>query len=79
MNPYPMVKHFPTDPHQDKRLRGWWYDFHRELARRGAINVVTGPSHPREFLEMMGGAYEFVKEIKRVIDPHNILNPGVLF
>jgi len=79
MNPYPLVRHIPTDPGQDKRFKGWWYDFHRELARRGAVNVVTGPSHPREFLEGMGSAYELVKEIKRCIDPNNILNPGVLF
>jgi FAD/FMN-containing dehydrogenase len=79
MNPYPAVKHIPNDPEQNKRVKGWWHDFHRELARRGAINVVTGPTHPREFLEGMGNAYELVKEIKRFLDPNNILNPGVLF
>jgi glycolate oxidase len=61
-----------------------WIDFKTELARvslkhGGSISSCHGTTRAGDaelVPEEMGGGWEVMKEIKRVLDPNNIMNPG---
>jgi glycolate oxidase len=61
-----------------------WIDFKTELARvtlkhGGSISSCHGTTRAGDaelVPEEMGGGWEVMKQIKRVLDPNNIMNPG---
>ncbi|HWP60053.1 MAG TPA: FAD-binding oxidoreductase [Candidatus Acidoferrales bacterium] len=70
----------PYDPEDVARLRKWMGMVAEFTNRRGV--VWTAPTlstkGPLPY-GRLGSLYELVKEIKRLIDPNNILNPGALY
>jgi glycolate oxidase len=61
-----------------------WVDAKREIARvaiehGGSISACHGSCREGEVdlvPEELGGGYEVMKKIKRVLDPNNVMNPG---
>jgi len=80
MNPYPLTGFYdPVDQEELGRYEVYWRDLHLGLTKLGCVQYVYGPNLPREILEELGPAYELMKRVKKLIDPQNIMNPGVLF
>lgn len=80
MNPYPLTGFYnPVDKEELKRFEAYWRDLHLGLTKLGCVQYVYGPNLPKEVLEELGPAYELMKKVKKLIDPKNIMNPGVLF
>lgn len=70
----------PYDPEDVNRLLKW-FGLIREAGNRKGV-IWTSPTlstRGAEPYERLGSAYEWVKEIKRLVDPHNILNPGAIY
>jgi glycolate oxidase len=72
------------EPHLTDETWAAWVDTKRELARvsieaGGSISAGHGAARAGDVdlvpLEM-GGAYEVMKKIKRLLDPNNVMNPG---
>lgn len=49
------------------------------VVKRGWAPHSLGRLWPREALELMGPHYDLLKRIKKLFDPNNILNPGILY
>lgn len=71
-----LAETFPENPHEMEKLRKWWEEIHVRYTKMGCVQYLIGDVHPRMVAEQLGSAYEFVKRIKKEIDPHNIMNPG---
>ena len=67
-----------TNKKEIKKFADFWKDFHLELAKIGCVSYHAGIGHPREMLEWTGPTYELTKNIKQLLDPNGIMNPGVL-
>lgn len=69
----------PYDEEELKKLRSWMGRVHEFCNRKGvawtAPTLATKGPYP---FERLGSYYALVKEIKRLVDPNNILNPGAL-
>lgn len=74
------VYYNPYDPEDVAKLRAWMAKVHEFSNQKGVVwtapAVSTKGAHP---FERLGKAYDLVKEIKRLVDPNNILNPGTIF
>jgi len=70
----------PYDEEDVGKLRRWMGKVHEFCNQRGVIwtapSLATKGPYP---FERLGGLYDLVKKIKRLIDPNNILNPGALY
>jgi glycolate oxidase len=78
MDPYPMFFFDTTDEKDIAKFSEFWREFHLEIAKRGCVSYNVGIGHPKEFLEWLGPTYDLNKSIKRLLDPNDIMNPGVL-
>lgn len=78
MAPYPVISFDPTKSEEVDRMKKWWKEYNLELVKRGCAQYLAG-AHTREALEELGPNYELIKRMKKLLDPNNILNPGVLF
>ncbi|MGH7774773.1 MAG: FAD-binding oxidoreductase [Candidatus Binatia bacterium] len=69
----------PYDEEDVAKLRRWMGKIHEFSNKKGvawtAPTLSTKGPYP---YERMANLYDLVKEIKRLIDPNNILNPGAL-
>jgi FAD/FMN-containing dehydrogenase len=69
----------PYDSEDVAKLRRWMGMVTEFCNQRGVIwtapSLATKGAYP---FERLGPLYDLVKEIKRLIDPNNILNPGAL-
>lgn len=69
----------PYDEDDVAKLRRWMGKIHEFSNKKGvawtAPSLSTKGPYP---FERMGSLYDLVKEIKQLIDPNNILNPGAL-
>ncbi|MBI4529052.1 MAG: FAD-binding oxidoreductase [Deltaproteobacteria bacterium] len=69
----------PYDDDDLARLRRWMGKVQEFSNRRGVVwtapTLSTKGSYP---YERLGNAYDWVKQIKQLLDPNNILNPGAL-
>lgn len=74
------VYYNPYDAEDVAKLRAWMAKVHEFSNQKGVVwtapAVSTKGAHP---FERLGKAYDLVKEIKRLVDPNNILNPGTIF
>lgn len=70
----------PYDPEDVKRLQKWFGIIRQAGDKKGVVwtapTVSTKGPYP---YERLGSAYDWVKQIKDLVDPHNILNPGTLY
>jgi FAD/FMN-containing dehydrogenase len=77
MNMYPHMYFDPQDPEEEQKVR----DGHRELAKTlfksGAVPFKLA-EYWKDAIEGMDDYMAFLKHIKSIIDPNNIMNPGVL-
>jgi alkyldihydroxyacetonephosphate synthase len=60
--------------------RAWECVTAEVLANGGALSHHHGVGHNRArfMAEALGGAFDVLRDLKRVLDPHDIMNPGVL-
>ncbi len=69
----------PYDDDDVAKLRRWMGKIHEFSNKKGvawtAPTLSTKGPYP---YERLGNLYDLVKEIKKLIDPNNILNPGAL-
>ncbi|MFW9919787.1 MAG: FAD-linked oxidase C-terminal domain-containing protein, partial [Candidatus Thorarchaeota archaeon] len=76
-NYYPQLYFDPEDEEEEQRVR----EAHRELSQRlfktGAVPFKLAPYWVQGVSEMEQ-YLEFVRTLKRTIDPNGIMNPGVL-
>jgi D-lactate dehydrogenase len=73
-----------SDPRELDRLHGFLDDLAVVITRDfdGSLKAEHGTGRaiaPYVRLEWGDTAYEIMREIKRLLDPHGILNPGVMF
>lgn len=69
----------PYDPEDVARLRRWMGKVAEFSNARGVVWTAPTLATKGPFpYERLGGLYGLVKEIKRLVDPHDILNPGAL-
>jgi len=77
MNMYPHMYFDPQDPAEEQKVR----DGHKELAKTlfksGAVPFKLA-EYWKDAIEGMDDYLAFLKHIKNIIDPNNIMNPGVL-
>jgi FAD/FMN-containing dehydrogenase len=66
------------DPEQRERAERWYGAFYPEIIRRGCCMYAKGPLVPGTIYEVQGPAYELTMRIKSLLDPNNIMNPGIL-
>ncbi len=70
----------PYDDEDVGRLRRWMGKVQEFSNKRGVVwtapTLSTKGPYP---YERLGNAYDWVKQIKRLVDPNNILNPGALY
>ncbi len=70
----------PYDEEDLGRVRRWMGKVQEFSNKKGVVwtapTLSTKGPYP---YERLGNAYDWVKEIKRFIDPNNILNPGTLY
>ncbi len=80
MNPYPMIVEIPITEDELKKYAEYWQELSSELIKRGCPPYSFGHSIPRSALEGLGDStFQFLKKIKKAVDPNNILNRGVLY
>lgn len=77
MQPGPMFYINGWDPAQRERSQRWIHMFFTEIVRRGCCLYTPGPPMPPGVLEQQGPAYELFRRIKGLMDPANILCPGL--
>jgi len=74
---YPLLgETYPEDWEEVENLRHWFDEIHIELTKLGCVEYLIGDVFPHIVVDRLGPAYEFIKRIKRVIDPENIMNPS---
>jgi FAD/FMN-containing dehydrogenase len=77
MNMYPHMYFDPQDKEEEQKVR----DGHKELAKTlfksGAVPFKLA-EYWKDAIEGMDDYMTFLKQIKKMIDPNNIMNPGVL-
>jgi glycolate oxidase len=77
MNMYPHMYFDPQDKEEEQKVR----DGHRELAKTlfksGAVPFKLA-EYWKDAIEGMDDYMAFLKQVKNMIDPNNIMNPGVL-
>lgn len=78
MQPGPMFFINGLDPDQRDRAKRWYGAFYPEIIRRGCCMYAKGPLVPGTIYEVQGPAYELTMRIKSLLDPNNIMNPGIL-
>ncbi len=70
----------PYDDEDVSKLRRWMGKVQEFSNKRGVVwtapTLSTKGAYP---YERLGNAYDWVKQIKRLVDPNNILNPGALY
>jgi len=79
MNPYPQIVAIPTNKEEIEKFRNFWLEFNLELTNKGCCHYALGPSYPRESFENLGKGYDLLKQIKKTLDPNNVMNPGTIF
>ena len=80
MNPYPMIVEIPITEDELKKYAEYWQELSSELIKRGCPPYSFGHSIPRSAIEGLGdNTFQFLKKIKKAVDPNNILNRGVLY
>jgi FAD/FMN-containing dehydrogenase len=69
----------PYDDEDLAKLRRWMGKVHEFSNKRGVVWTAPALSTKGPYpFERLGNAYDWVKQIKQLIDPNNILNPGTL-
>jgi len=70
----------PYDDEEVNKLRKWMGIVQQFSNERGVVWTAPtiGTKGPLPY-QRLGGLYDLVKEIKQLVDPHNILNPGALY
>ncbi len=77
---YPLLgETYPENPAEVDKLRKWYDEIHIELTKLGCVEYLIGDVFPKAVVDGLGPAYEFVKRIKRMVDPDNIMNPSHLW
>lgn len=76
MNPYPLLAiSNPKIPQQLAAIRQWWHELNTEFTKIGCCQYLMGDSLPQIVFEHLGPLYDFMKNIKKSLDPKNIMNP----
>jgi FAD/FMN-containing dehydrogenase len=80
MNPYPMLARTNSKEHDElDKLKNWWNEFNTELVRMGCVQYLMGDVLPEENYVVLGPLYEFIRRLKKFMDPNNIMNPSRVF
>jgi len=76
-NYYPQLYFDPVDEEEEQRVREAHKELSQRLFRTGAVPFKLAPYWVQGVSEMER-YLEFVKVLKKTVDPKNIMNPGVL-
>jgi len=73
---YPLLGNtYPEDPVEVENLRQWYNEFHIEITKLGCVEYLIGDIFPKLVVDNLGPAAQFIKRLKRMMDPDNIMNP----
>ncbi len=76
-NFYPHLYYFPDDPEEKEKVRKAHKELARILLETGAVPFKLS-SYWIEGMASMKPYLRMIQSIKRVLDPNNIMNPGIL-
>jgi FAD/FMN-containing dehydrogenase len=76
-NFYPHLYFYPEDKQEEQKVRDAHEELSKELFKTGAVPFKLAP-YWIEGVEEMKPYLDFIKQLKRVIDPNNIMHPSVL-
>lgn len=80
MDPYPMLGlSYPEDKEEIKRVWGFMQDFHTRTTKLGCTQYLLGDSQPAIVTENLGPLHDFMKRVKKFMDPNNIMNPQRIY
>lgn len=77
MNMYPQFYFDPQDKEEEMKVRNACKELAKTLFRSGAVPFKMA-EYWKHALEGMDDYMSFLRQIKNMIDPNNIMNPGVL-
>ena len=76
-NFYPQLYYDPQDKEEEERVIEAHRDLSKRLFKTGAVPFKLA-EYWKDAIEGMDDYMAFLKQIKSMIDPNNILNPGIL-
>ena len=76
-NFYPQLYYDPQDKEEEEKVIEAHRDLSKRLFKTGAVPFKMA-EYWKDAIEGMDDYMAFLKQIKRTIDPNNIMNPGVL-
>ncbi len=68
-----------TDPEHIVRGKKLMRDIADAVVKKGWTPHCLGKIWPKESMSLMGTHYELIKNIKKLVDPNNIMNPDILY
>ena len=77
MNMYPQFYFDPQDKEEEMKVRNASKELAKTIFKSGAVPFKMA-EYWKDAIEGMDDYMAFLKQIKRTIDPNNIMNPGVL-
>ncbi len=75
---YPTLMYLEQYPEQHEQVMACALEMKQALLRLGGSPIELGLLWA-EAMPMLGSHYNLLREIKQAVDPHNIMNPGILF
>lgn len=80
MDPYPLLGiTYPEDDEERERIWKFLEDFNTRITKLGCTQYLVGDTLPAVVVEDLGPLYEFMKRVKRMMDPKNIMNPAQIY
>jgi FAD/FMN-containing dehydrogenase len=76
-NFYPQLYYDPQDPEEEQRVREAHQDLTQRLFKTGAVPFKLAP-YWADVISNINPYLTFLNQLKKFIDPNNIMNPGVL-
>jgi FAD/FMN-containing dehydrogenase len=80
ISPYPLLGiSYPEDKEEMDRVWKFLQDFNTRITRLGCTQYLLADVLPPITLENLGPLYDFMKRVKRFMDPNNIMNPTGIY
>ena len=76
-NLYPQLYYFPDDPEEEEKVKAAHKELAKRLHRSGAVPFKLAP-YWVEGVKEVEPYFKLLQSIKKMIDPNNIMNPGVI-
>ena len=80
MDPYPLLGlSYPEDKEVITRIWGFLGDFNTRITKLGCTQYLLSDAHPPIVTENLGPLHDFMKRVKKFMDPNNIMNPQRIY